>query len=142
MDEELNKPYLGKGWYFPPTINSKSNQTNMISEEEDIRQSLIILLSTRPGERVMRPGFGCNLDIMLFEPLTTSLKRQVQEMIRNSILYYEARIGVNRIDIISDNEIEGKILIKIDYLVRNTNSRFNLVYPFYIDEGVNNQLII
>jgi len=73
---------------------------------------------------------------MLFEPLTTSLKRQVQEIIRNSILFYEARIDVNRIDIITDNEIEGRILIKIDYAIRSTNSRFNLVYPFYREEGV------
>ena len=102
----------------------------MVSEETDIEQSLQILLGTRPGERVMQPDFGCNLDIMLFEPLTVTLITMVKDLIRTSILRHEPRIEVRSIAINTLQVNEGLVMIEIDYLVRSTNSRFNLVYPF------------
>lgn len=135
MIDTLNRAYLGRGWAFPPSFNKIAKNVEMVSEEEDIQESLHILLSTRPGERTMQPDYGCNLDIMLFEPLSTTLITLVKETIRVAILYFEARIDVSRIQIIPQDSREGLVLIEIDYRVRSTNSRFNFVYPFYLNEG-------
>src|SRR6185436_12320784 len=129
------KSFLGKGWSFPPTFDNHQRSVVMVSEEEDVMQSLQILLGTVPGERVMQPGFGCNLDIMLFEPITTTLIAFVKEMIQTAILYYEPRIELDSVAINTVEIHDGLILIELDYTVRSTNSRFNLVYPFYINEA-------
>jgi uncharacterized protein len=92
------------------------------------------LLSTRLGERIMQPSYGCNLDELVFESLTTTFKTYMQDLIRTAILYYEPRIDVNKIDLDDTNELEGKIIIIIDYTIRSTNSRYNFVYPFYKTE--------
>lgn len=107
----------------------------MVSEEEDVVQSLNILLGTRPGERVMQPRFGCNLDVMLFEPITTTLIAFVKELIENAILYFEPRIELDSININTVEVHDGLILIELNYTIRSTNSRFNFVYPFYLNEG-------
>ncbi len=98
--------------------------------EDNIKSSLHILLSTRPGERIMQPKFGCSLDELLFEPLTTTFQTYIKDLIETAILYFEPRIDVNKITLY-DNTLEGKIDIDIEYTVRSTNSRYNLVYPFY-----------
>lgn len=126
--------FLGTGWSFPPSFNAGTNSLEMTSDEEDIQLSLKILLSTRQDERVMLPDYGCNLDEMVFEPMTTTFKTYISEMIKTSILYYEARIDLNSVLIDDSNENEGLIQVSIDYTVRSTNSRFNLVYPYYLTE--------
>ena len=127
--------FLGTGWSFPPTFNVAAGSVEMTSDEADIQLSLHILLSTRKGERVMEPDYGCNLDDMLFEPMTTTFKTFMRETIKTAILYYEARIDLNSIKIDDSREVEGVILIILDYTVRTTNSRFNFVYPYYKKEG-------
>ncbi len=134
MAENSNQDFLGTGWSFPPTFSKAEQGVKMVSAEEDIQQSLEILLSTRPGERIMHPEYGCNLDIMLFEPLTTTLITYVSDMIRTSILYFEPRLDLLKVDINSQQATEGLILIEIDYIIRSTNSRFNYVYPFYLSD--------
>ena len=129
------KSFLGTGWGFPPTFNNTSSQVEMISNEEYIKSSLEILLTTRQGERVMRPDYGCNLDELVFEPLTTTFKTYIKDLIATAILYYEPRIDVNSIDLDDTGELEGRILIVIDYTVSATNSRFNFVFPFYKNEA-------
>jgi uncharacterized protein len=130
-----NQSFLGRGWSFPPEFNRESKAVKMLEDEEDIRSSLHILLSTRLGERIMVPGYGCNLDELLFSPLNLTLKTYVIDLIRTAILYYEPRIDVNKIDIDPADELNGVLLINIDYTVRATNSRMNIVYPFYKEEG-------
>ncbi len=127
--------FLGTGWSFPPTFSKATSEVDMISDEEDIQSSLQILLTTRQGERVMRPDYGCNLDELVFEPLTTTFKTYIKDLIATAILYYESRIDVNKIDLDDTGELEGRILIIIDYTVRSTNSRFNFVFPFYKNEA-------
>ena len=83
----------------------------------------------------MQPTFGCNLDIMLFEPITTTLVAFVKEMIQTSILYFEPRIELEKITISSERLTEGVILIELEYLILAANSRYNLVYPYYLEEG-------
>jgi uncharacterized protein len=132
---EISKSFLGTGWGFPPMFNVASNGVSMLSDEDDIHSSLQILLSTRPGERVMLPKYGCNLDEMIFEPLTTTFKTYMKDLIKTAILYFEPRIDVNNIALDDTEELEGRILIKVEYTVRSTNSRFNFVYPYYKKEG-------
>ncbi|RNL91723.1 hypothetical protein ED312_04175 [Sinomicrobium pectinilyticum] len=127
--------FLGTGWSFPPQFSKAGKSVAMTSDEEDIRKSLEILLSTRLGERIMQPRYGCNLEDLLFNPLNRTLKTYVTELINNAVLYYEPRIDVEKTDITQGNESEGELLILLDYRVRATNSRKNLVFPFYKGEG-------
>jgi uncharacterized protein len=132
---KIIKSFLGTGWGFPPAFSNKTSDVGMLSDVDDIQSSLEILLTTRPGERVMRPDFGCNLDELVFEPLTTTFKTYIKDLISTAILYYEPRIEVNSIDLDDTGELEGRILIVIDYTVSATNTRFNFVYPFYKNEA-------
>lgn len=132
---EANKSFLGRGWGFPPEFNKGTKAVNMLENETDIKSSLEILLSTRLGERIMLPNYGCNLDHLLFESLNLTLKTYVVDLIKTAILYHEPRIDVNKIEIDPTNELEGVLLINIDYTIRSTNSRRNMVYPFYKEEG-------
>ncbi|MBL7740224.1 MAG: GPW/gp25 family protein [Chitinophagaceae bacterium] len=127
--------FLGTGWSFPPAFDYTSRQVHMLQDEEDIRSSLEILLTTRPGERVMRPDYGCNLEELAFESLTTTFQTHIKDLVETAILYHEPRIEVNKIELDETGEPEGRIIISIDYTVRATNSRFNFVYPFYKAEG-------
>ena len=83
----------------------------------------------------MVPGYGCNLDELMFKPLDLTLKTFVVDLIKTAILYHEPRVDVNTINIDPTNELEGVLLINIDYTIRTTNSRKNMVYPFYKAEG-------
>ena len=131
----VSKSFLGTGWSFPPAFIKEEKQTVMLSDEADIQSSLEILLSTRPGERVMRPNYGCNLDELVFEPLTTTFKTYIKDLVSTAILYHEPRIEVNKIELEETGGLDGKILLLVEYTVRATNSRYNFVYPFYRVEG-------
>ncbi|MBD3628900.1 GPW/gp25 family protein [Cyclobacterium sp.] len=133
MEDEME--FLGTGWSFPPAFNDKSESVEMSSGVTDIQESLWILLSTRLGERVMQPKYGCQLDELQFSPLNRTTITYVSELIRTAILYHEPRIEVEKIDITEEEMVEGKVLIHLTYMVRGTNSRFNLVYPYYLNEG-------
>ena len=127
--------FLGRGWGFPPEFSKDSKSVKLIEDEEDIESSLEILLSTRLGERIMVPDYGCNLDELLFKPLSLTLKTYVVDLIKKAILYHEPRIDVNKIAIDPVNELNGELPIKLDYTIRSTNSRKNMVFPFYKTEG-------
>jgi uncharacterized protein len=127
--------FLGRGWGFPPTFDRASKSVGMLEEEKDIESSLEILLSTRLGERIMQSNYGCNLDEMVFEAMNLTMLTYLKDLVENAILYFEPRIDLERLDIDTSRETEGLLLIKIDYTVRTTNSRFNYVFPFYKNEG-------
>jgi len=130
-----HETFLGEGWSFPPHFDKKTGQLVTTTGIVDINKSLEILLSTRLGERIMLPGYGCNLEELLFQPLDVTLKTYIKELISNAILYYEPRIDTQEITLDATNELNGEILIKIEYVVRITNSRANMVFPFYKTEG-------
>ena len=126
--------FLGTGWSFPPAFNQQLGTVSMLQDEADIQSSLEVLLSTRLGERVMQPTYGCNLDELLFEPLTTTLKTYIGDLIRTAILFHEPRITLNKLDMTESNDLEGLVLIKLEYTVKSTNSRYNYVFPYYKNE--------
>ena len=129
-----NNSFLGRGWSFPVSFHKESGTVNMSEEEQDIRESLEILLSTIKGERVMRPDYGTDIHAKIFEPLRVSSAARLSQDIKRAILFHESRINVEDINYMQDPE-EGYILIKIEYTIISTNTRTNLVYPFYFNEG-------
>lgn len=133
--------FLGRGWSFPPQFGADEAGVRMVAGKEDIEQSLHILLSTSLGERVQRPKYGCNLTDYQFEAINASFIGLLRDMVDTAILYHEPRIRVDRISVDSAAEqaLEGKVLISIDYRVRTSNSRYNFVYDFYLNEGAQDQ---
>ena len=127
-----NLSLIGTGWAFPPAFTLGGGQLEMTSGIKDIEQSIHILLSTTLQERVMQPTYGCNLDTMLFESMNEHFKTYLKHLVKSAIMYHEARIKADKIEVEMDEAIEGRLLIIIDYTIRSTNSKFNYVYPFYL----------
>lgn len=131
----MNLPFLGRGWSFPPTFHQNLPGVAMLEQEADIASSLEVLLTTAPGERIMLPDYGCNMEELVFESLDTNLKTLMADKIESAILYYEPRIEVEKVRLDTSRELEGVVLIELIYRVKTTNSRFNFVFPFYRLEG-------
>ena len=135
---------IGIGWAFPPRFDRVAAAPVMVSDNVDIQESLHILLSTSLGERVMQPEFGCNLADYQFEVVNTTFLTQLKSIIERSILYYEPRIVLEKLDITEADSfdlIQGTLRIFLEYTVSGTNSRFNLVYDLYLREADNNPIL-
>lgn len=140
MQEGINNTgsILGTGWSFPPAFDRGSGTTVMVSDEDDIKQSLEILLSTSLGERVMQPSYGCNLRNFQFEAINNTFLGFLRDLVSRAILFHEPRIAVEDIDITDEGDpriLEGWLLISIDYRIERTNVRSNFVFPFYLREA-------
>ncbi len=135
--EESTKTFLGKGWAFPPSFEMDSKWVEMVEGEEDIQQSIRIILGTIPTERVMVPKFGCDLLSFVFETNDPTYLTLLKDTISDALLYFEPRIKVKEIKFGKEKLQEGILTIFIDYTVIITNSRSNMVYPFYFKEGTN-----
>jgi len=129
-----SKDFLGVGWKFPVQVDSHS-MINMSKYEEDIKEAIWIILGTSKGERVMHPDFGCGINDLVFESISAATLANIEQSVREALINWEPRIRLMDVSV-SDEDIDfGKLKISIDYMVSATNSRFNLVYPFYIKEG-------
>lgn len=124
--------FLGKGWSFPPQFERSNEVTHMVVDEEDIRQSLIILLSTSRGERFNRQ-YGCNLNDFLHEEINPTTLQLMEEQIQRSVLLYEPRIELINVKFDTTHEVSGIILINLEYQIRKLNVVSNLVYPYYLE---------
>lgn len=137
MDNAENL-FLGTGWAFPPQFtNSSGEQLEMVSADQDIKQSLYILMHTIPGERLMLPDYGCNLRLLVFENIDTAFNNEVSNMVFKAILKYEPRITFSYTEIDTSQVLDGIALITVHYTIISTNTRSNIVFPFYLDEGTN-----
>jgi hypothetical protein len=123
--------FLGTGWSFPPEFHLLTREAVMVSNETDIEQSLRILLSTVPGERVMQPAYGCGLKRLLFESFSESTLTEIRHIVQQAVLFFEPRITLNAVNIDVSQLPNGLLRIQLDYTVRTTNSRYNIVFPFY-----------
>lgn len=132
-----NDSFLGRGWAFPPAFNYDRGTTDLVEEENDIEQSIRIILGTIPGERVMRPAFGCSLRNFVFESNDPTHKTMLKDAVYDALLYHEPRIKVEEINIEDDTQEFGRFNIHVLYTVIITNTRNNMVFPFYINEGTN-----
>lgn len=131
MNEQQS--FLGRGWSYPVRFSSKL-VAGMSEDEQDITESLIILLETIKGERVMQPAYGTNLRNNIYEALRSSTAARISEDIRRAILFHEPRVKPGEVRLSSRPE-EGWIQIEIEFTIIQTNTRTNLVYPFYLNEA-------
>ncbi len=136
MNGSENKAFLGHGLGFPVEVDDQG-KLPYASAETKVQQSLLIILGTAQGQRVMRPDFGSRLHELVFEPINASTKGRIVQYVTEAISKWESRVDVQRVDVTEDLATEGKLLVDIKYRVRATNSIFNLVYPFYLREGSN-----
>ena len=139
-EKDLDTLFLGTGWGFPATFNKSKGAVQMVSGVADIQQSLSILLGTTLGERLMHPDFGCKLDRYLYTPINNTIKSIIKDIVETAIIRHEARIDLLVISLNTEEELNGVLLIELDYKIRSTNARSNYVYPFYLEEGTNTQL--
>lgn len=128
-----NNSFLGVGWSFP--VAADGGQADMVQYEEDVRQSILIILLTNNGERMMRPTFGAGLNSFLFEPVNPTTMAALQKRVEDSLIDWEPRIDVITVSVVPSPKLPGTVLIEITYRVRATNGVGNLVYPFYLGEG-------
>lgn len=128
----MSSEFLGVGWRFP-VERDEGGQLLMARYEEAIRQAIWIILGTSPGERVMRPDFGCGVHAMVFAVIGAGTAGQVANLVREALVRWEPRIDVLDVAATPDPANPALLLITIDYRVRTTNNRFNLVYPFYLE---------
>ena len=130
--------FLGVGWQFPLDIDEReaAQKHFALAEYEDsIRQSIWIVLSTAKGERVMRPDFGCDLHELVFAPNNATTRGMAEHFVDEALRLWEPRIEVIQVKASTAGTQGEEVLIDIDYRVRTTDSRFNLVYPFYLERG-------
>jgi hypothetical protein len=129
------KDFLGRGWAMPVALDPRSGLVQSVAYEEDIRQSILIILETAPGERVMRPNFGCGIHEMVFTALDSTTVQRIRSLVEDALRRCEARIEVIDVTVDEAATEEGKLLIEVEYRVRRTNQMGNLVFPFFFLEG-------
>ncbi|ELY72814.1 GPW/gp25 family protein [Natrinema pallidum] len=130
----MSDEFLGTGWSFPVETDARGS-VRTSEAEDDIRESIRIILGTAKGERVMRPEFGCEIHDHVFSAATPATLNLIESSVREALVQWEPRIDIEDIDARTDDEAPNKVLIDIEYRVRTTNSLSNMVYPFYITEG-------
>lgn len=129
------KAFLGVGWSFPIAPDVAAQDVARAEYEEDIRQAIRIILETNPGERVMRPDFGSGLLAMVFEPVNYTTLALVKQRVEQALVVWEPRIDVREVSVTVSEAARNRLDIDIGYQVRSTNTFYNLVYPFYLQEG-------
>jgi hypothetical protein len=135
MRAELEQTsFLGRGWSFPPIFDKNAGDVRLVSDIEDIQQSLQILFTTIPNERFLQPNYGCDMTPMVFEPIDLSNLTYMKMLINNAILYFEPRIKPEKLELNPDLT-NGIVLIDLTYFVMQTNTRYNMVFPYYLKEG-------
>jgi len=128
----MARPFLGIGWAFPIAPDAAGGLARS-AEEQSVRESIGLILSTARGERVMRPDFGCGIHDLVFERNTAATAGRVTQAVRNALLFFEPRIVVQDIDV---EQSTGEVMhISIDYVIRSTNTSANFVFPFYLERG-------
>jgi uncharacterized protein len=130
----VERDLTGRGWPFPIKLE-RAGRLELIGGDEKIRQSIWLILATAPGERQMRPEFGCGIHDLVFQPQTAALRGLVQQRVRDALIRWESRIDVLDVRVETAPEGRNYLLIRVDYRVRRNNAFFNLVYPFFLSEG-------
>ena len=129
-------PFLGRGWAFPPSFAVGGSDVDTVAGTTEVAESLQILFSTEPGERPMRGSFGSSLSRYMFAEIDQTMLTSVRGAIYDAILTFEPRIEIVALEVVESGDTPGLLTISLLYTLRGTNSRYNLVYPFYIREGV------
>jgi phage baseplate assembly protein W len=133
--QDERKAFLGRGWAMPVALDPRTGLVSSVAYEEDIRQSILIVLETAPGERVMRPNFGCGIHDLVFAAVDSTTVQRIRSTVEEALRRCEARIDVLAVNVDEAATAEGQLLVEVEYRVRKTNQLGNLVFPFYFREG-------
>jgi phage baseplate assembly protein W len=131
----MAKSFLGRGWKFPVGVDTASGRIAMSEDAQDIKEAIRIILETAPGERLMRPDFGCGIHDLVFSTISRATVGLFESRVREAILKWEPRVEIVQLDISTREAANGKLEIQLTCRVRDTNNEFNLVFPFYLTEG-------
>jgi phage baseplate assembly protein W len=131
---DADAAFIGTGWRFPVKPDA-SGRLRYVTGEDEIRQSIWVVLTTAKGERQMRELFGCGIHDLVFDANTAALHGLVQEHVRDALVRWEPRIDVLDVRAESPPEQRNMLLVHVDYRIRANNAIFNLVYPFFLFEG-------
>lgn len=129
-----NNPYIGTGWSFPPTFSPNGVDLEMTTGVEDIENSLRILFNTEIKERVMQPYYGSGMKQKVFDSINQNFLTYTKYIILHAITYHEARISLESLDLILDEQYEGKLIVNINYYIRGDYKKYNFVYPYYVTQ--------
>lgn len=127
--------FLGTGWKFPPQVDYATGRMKTVSQEEDIAEAVMLILSTSRGERVMRPDFGSGINKFIFAEMNYTTVREMEREIVNAVTVWEPRVIEPEAEVGLERLQEGIVMISVRYIVRSTNNPYNLVFPYYINEG-------
>ncbi|MFS0726557.1 GPW/gp25 family protein [Paenibacillus sp. 1P07SE] len=133
----MSKAFLGKGWKFPIEVDPMTGRIKQVQHEEDIAEAIRIIIWTPKGERIMRPDYGCGIERFLFEGNDDATLHLIEAEIREAIQRWEPRVHEVEVRVEREQAQPEKLLIHVQYEVRNTNNLYNQVYPFYLFEGSN-----
>jgi len=127
--------FLGQGWKFPVQVDAVTGRIMMSDGEEDIAEAVRIIIMTYRGERLMRPSFGSGLNDFVFGLTDPTTLGVLEADLKKAIITWEPRVTKVEVKVEPGNSNAEQLWINIKYAVRSTNNLYNLVYPFYINEG-------
>jgi phage baseplate assembly protein W len=130
-----HRDFLGIGWSFPVSIDPLTGDFALSRYDADVREAIRIIIETAPGERVMRPDFGCGIHELVFEEMNETTRFAIEAAVRDALVTYEPRIELLSVSVALRDALAGCLLIAIHYRLRRTNQEDNLVYPFFYREG-------
>ncbi len=134
----MRQSILGTGWRFPIRINGRGG-FSLVSDEQNVAESIWVVLSTAPGERIMMPAFGCGIHEYVFAPNNAGTRGAIAYQIQQALMRWEPRIDVIDVRANADPGQPNLLLVQIDYRIRSNNAFHNLVYPFFLQEGQANR---
>lgn len=131
----MTTSFIGKGLAFPLQPEDDGGGLRMVEGEALVRRSLMLILSTAPGERLMRPDFGCGIHELVFQPNTAALRGAVRDKVRDAVRKWEPRVDLLDVEVDTADGQPTRLHIRLDCRLRSNNAFFNLVFPFYLSEG-------
>ena len=125
--------FLGRGWSFPVGLSDSTGGISMSEKEQDIKEAILIILTTAKGERIMRPDFGCGIHGFVFSVMNAAMLTLMEQSVREALERWEPRISVQNVKARYEPSPGNRCMIDIDYTIRETNDSYNIVYPFYLN---------
>ena len=127
--------FLGRGFRFPIQVDEVTGRIKTSAFEEDIKEAIYLILMTKKGERVRNPEFGCGIHDYIFGTMDFTSLKEMERSVEEALILWEPRIRDIDVEVDLDETESGRLVVHIGYVVRTTNNPFNLVFPFYINEG-------
>jgi phage baseplate assembly protein W len=137
MNKADEKEFLGSGWSFPVRFSWNTGELQLSHYEANIEENIQVLVHTRRGEHPLEQLFGLGLQQFVFRKLDDTLKGDIIDAVKTTLLNYEPRIKVLDVQVVFDEVKEGLVHIQIDYEYNQTNTRHNYIFPFHLNEGTN-----